>query len=306
MRSALLHLDSALTDQRELARSVSARGGRGVDLRHLGPALRLWSRPWALQRLRARIASDLPAAQGPTLVFSGSGDFHHITPTLLDRAGEAAGHPPVTLVHFDNHPDWVKFANGAHCGSWVGWAARLPNVARVVTVGVCSDDIRRPEGKGADLDLLREDRVELYAYRAPGQAETVAIAGREWPTIAAMGEAAFVDFLPTRIPTTDVYLTIDKDVLQAQDAGTNWDQGRTSLGFLTAMLKRIAEHHRVIGADVVGDWSPAVYGGGILAGLLKQAEALRDQPWSKPGPASPALNEAANLELLELIGSFER
>jgi arginase family enzyme len=277
-----------------------------VDLRHLGPALRLWSRPRALERLRARVASDLPASAGPTLVFSGSGDFHHITPTLLARACEAAGHPPVTLVHFDNHPDWVRFANGAHCGSWVGWAARLPDVARVLTVGVCSDDIRRPQGKGADLELLSEQRVELYAYRAPGGAETVAIAGREWPTIEAMGEGAFLDFLPTRIPTTDVYVTIDKDVLRAVDAGTNWDQGRTSLAFLKAMLTRIGAHHRVIGADVVGDWSPALYGGGLLAGLLKQGEALLDQPWAKPDAAVRAMNELANLELLELIAELDR
>ena len=304
MRTALLHLDSALNDQRQLAQAVSARGGREVDLRHLGPALRLWSRPRALQQLRARIASDLPASAGPTLVFSGSGDFHHITPTLLARACEAAGHPPVTLVHFDNHPDWVKFANGAHCGSWVGWAARLPDVARVVTVGVCSDDIRRPQGKGADLDLVSEQRVELYAYRAPDGAEAVTIAGREWPTIEGMGEGAFLDFLPTRIPTTDVYVTIDKDVLRAADAGTNWDQGRTSLAFLQAMLTRIGAHHRVIGADVVGDWSPALYGGGLLAGLLKQGEALLDQPWTKPGAAARATNELANLELLELIAGL--
>ena len=306
MRTALLHLDTALTSQRRLAQSVSARGGRGVDLRHLGPALRLWSRPWALQRLRSRIASELPAAQGPTLVFSGSGDFHHITPTLLARACEAAGHPPVTLLHFDNHPDWVRFANGVHCGSWVGWAARLPNVARVVTVGVCSDDIRRPHGKSADLDLVSEDRVELYAYRAPDGAASVAVAGREWPTIEAMGEAAFLDFLPTRIPTADVYLTIDKDVLRSEDAGTNWDQGRTSLAFLKAMLSKVGEHHRVIGADVVGDWSPAVYGGGLLAGLLKQGEALMDQPWSRPAPTACAINETANLELLDLIVELGR
>ncbi|MGH6909050.1 MAG: arginase family protein [Phenylobacterium sp.] len=306
MRTALLHLDSALTRQRDLACSVWDRGGRGVDLRHLGPALRLWSRPRALQRLRERVASDLPATQGATLVFSGSGDFHHITPTLLERASEAAGHPPVTLLHFDNHPDWVRFANGAHCGSWVGWAARLPNVARVVTVGVCSDDIDRPEGKGADLDLLSEERVELYAYRAPRGAQTLSLAGHEWPTIAAMGEAAFLDFLPTRIETDAVYLTIDKDVLQAADAGTNWDQGQTSLAFLKAMVARIGAHHRIIGADVVGDWSPAIYGGGPLAGLLKRGEALLDQPWSRPGAATQAMNETANLELLDLIADLDR
>jgi len=306
MRTALLHLDSALSDQRELDLSVRARGGRNLDCRHLGPALRLWSRPTALKRLRARIAAALPAQDGPFLVFSGSGDFHHITPTLLARACEAAGHPPVTLLHFDNHPDWVKFANGAHCGSWVGLAARMPEVARVVTVGVCSADIDRPEGKGADLDLVSDDRMELYAYRAPRGGETVTIAGRAWPTIESMGETAFLDVLPTRIETPCVYVTIDKDVLRAADAGTNWDQGRTSLAFLKAMLSRVGQHHRIIGADVVGDWSPAVYGGGPLASLLKRGEALLDQPWARPNATARALNETANLELLDLIAEFDR
>ena len=306
MRTALLHLDGALEEQRKLTRAVSSHGGRGVDLRDLGPALRLWSRPWALQRFRARVASDLPASEGATLVFAGSGDFHHITPTLLARASEAAGDPPVTLLHFDNHPDWVRFSNGAHCGSWVGWAARLPNVVRVVTVGVCSNDIHRPQAKGADLDLVSEGRVELYAYRAPRGARKVAVADREWSTIEAMGKVAFLDFLPTRIPTKNVYLTIDKDVLRAADAGTNWDQGRTSLAFLKAMLTRIGEHHRVIGADVVGDWSRPVYGGGLLASLLKRGEAMLDQPWSKPQAGARAVNETVNLELLKLIAGFGR
>jgi len=95
-------------------------------------------------------------------------------------------------------------------------------------------------------------------------------------------------------------------VLRSEDAGTNWDQGRTSLAFLKAMLSKVGEHHRVIGADVVGDWSPAVYGGGLLAGLLKQGEALMDQPWSRPAPTACAINETANLELLDLIVELGR
>jgi hypothetical protein len=212
----------------------------------------------------------------------------------------------VPPLHFLNPPDWVRLANPAHFGSRVGGAARLPHVARVVTVGVCSDDIDRPEGKRADLDLLNEGRVELYAYRAPRGGSSIVLAGREWPTIEAMGEAAFLDFLPTRISTAAVYLTIDKDVLRAGDASTNWDQGRTSLAFLKTMLAWIGARHRVIGADVVGDWSPAVYGGGPLAALLKRGEAMLDQPWSRPGAAAQAINEPANLELLELITGLDR
>jgi hypothetical protein len=294
MRAALLHLDDALMQQAALVGQVAVGGGRDLDFRDLGPALRLWSRPKALGRLGARLRRDLPASAGPALVFLGSGDFHHVTPILL------------AVLHFDNHPDWVRFNNGAHCGSWVGSAARMPGVARVITVGVCSSDIHRPSPRRADLDLLREGRLELYAYQAWGGAASVELCGRSWPTIEAMGETAFAAFLPSRVETDAIYITIDKDVLRAADAATNWDQGRTSLDFLKALLTPLIKTHRVIGADVVGDWSQAVYGGGPVAALLKRGEAMLDQPHRRPAPQACAANEPVNLDLLALIGGDGR
>jgi hypothetical protein len=301
MRPALLHLDTALIGQDALAGCVAAAGGRAVEARDLGPALRLWSRPTGIEALRGRLREALPAADGPALVIAGSGDFHHVSPLLLERALEASNAPAVTVLHFDNHPDWVRFENGVHCGSWVGWAARTPKVAKVITVGVCSRDIRGPSPRRADLALISDDRLELYAYREPDGVDAVRLCGREWPTIEAVGEDAFAELLAGRIGTDAVYVTIDKDVLQSSDAATNWDQGRTSLTFLKRLIAPVLANHRLIGADVVGDWSPAVYGGGPLASLMKQGEALLDQPWSKPAPTARAANENVNLELLQLL-----
>lgn len=306
MRPVLLHLDDAFDRQPALAQAVAERGGASLDCRRLGPALRLWGRPADLRRLRRQVFMQLPAFEGPILAFSGSGDFHHITPVLLARACEAAGGPRVTLVHFDNHPDWVTFGNGSHCGSWVGSAARLPQVARVLTVGVCSRDLVRPERKHADLALVREGRVEVYACGNRNGGRTISVAGQEWPTIEGMGEATFAEFLPSRIETEAVYVSIDKDVLCAEEAATNWDQGRTSLAFLKLMLARITERHRLIGADVVGDWSPAVYGDGVISTLLKRGEALLDQPWMRPPARALAAGAEANLELLRLFESLPR
>lgn len=300
MQAALLHLDDALLDQAKLRRAVTAGGGRMLHYRDLGPALRLWSRPAALERLRRRLEHALPASFGPTVVFSGSGDFHHITPLLLERALEAAGQPPVTVLHFDNHPDWVKFSPGAHCGSWVGQAARLPRVARILTVGVCSPDIDGPAAKGADLQIVEAGQVEVYAYRP---CEAVRLCGRSWPTIEAMGETAFADYLPQRIETEAVYLTIDKDLLSPTAAGANWDQGCMTVAFLHTLIARAVAGRRLIGADVVGDWSPATYGGGLVAGLLKRGEAILDQPWRAPPAASLAANQGVNLGLLDHIRS---
>jgi len=303
VRTAVLHLDDALTPQARLREAVCAGGGREIDCRDLGPELRLWTRPSSLQRLRDRLAQALPAGEGPMLVFAGSGDFHHITPTLVARALASAGEREITVVHFDNHPDWVTFEPGAHCGSWVGHVARLPGVAKVVTVGVCSRDIERPEAEGADLQLVRDGKVELYAYGAEsGVAQEIyAAAGRAWPTISGLGEEAFAAYLRERVTTDAVYVTIDKDVLRPEDAGTNWDQGRTSPDLLAALVRAAADGREVVGADVVGDWSAPAYGGGLVNALLKRGEAVLDQPWRPPPPEVRVRNEDVNLMLLELF-----
>jgi arginase family enzyme len=235
------------------------------------------------------------------VVFCGSGDFHHVTPLLLNRALQAQGSAPVTVLHFDNHPDWVRFSPGAHCGSWVGHVARMPQVDRVLTIGVCSDDIHPSRAKGADLQILQTGRVELYAYRPAAAPDAIEMCGHRWPTIAAMGEKAFLNFLPGRIRTKAVYVTIDKDVLAPSEAGTNWDQGCTSVAFLADMLASALEGRRLVGADVVGDWSAPRYGPGLVASLLKRAEAALDQPRGAPAAGILAANETVNLALLDQL-----
>jgi len=303
MRAVILQLDGALEPQTELQRAALQGGGRLLSARDLGPALRLWSSAATLAGLRWRLAADLPAGEAE-VVFAGSGDFHHITPLLIERA-MGASDEPTTVLHFDNHPDWVRHARGRHCGSWVGRAARMPGVARVVTVGVCSPDVGRGRAREGDLALLAEGRLALYAWTAPDGGEAVVLDGRAWPTIESLGEAAFLDLLAASITTKALYVTVDKDVLRPEDAMTNWDQGRASLDFVVAAIRRAGAGRRVVGADVVGDWSAPVYGGGRMARMLKRGEALIDQPWRRPAPeAARVVNEAANLRLLDLFAEL--
>ena len=266
--------------------------------------MRLWARASSLEALRERLGEiAAPTAEG-LLVFAGSGDFHHVTPLLIERAAAMAGEP-LTILHFDNHPDWVRHARGRHCGSWVGEAARLPGVAKIITIGVCSPDIGRKGSRRGDLALIGEDRLDLYAWQAPDGGEEVALEGRSWPTIAALGEAAFIERLAAEIPTRALYVTIDKDVLAADDAVTNWDQGRASVDFLIATIIAAADGRHVLGADVVGDWSSPIYGDGPVDRMLKQGEAMFDQPWKRPEPsAASVLNEAVNLRLLGLFSGL--
>ncbi|WP_372784256.1 arginase family protein [Phenylobacterium sp.] len=304
MRPLILQLDDALDRQDALTGRVRAEGGQVLAARDLGPAMRLWSRASTLVALRSRLGEiAAPAADG-LLVFAGSGDFHHVTPLLVARAAAAADEP-VTVLHFDNHPDWVRQARGRHCGSWVGEAARLSGVAKVITIGVCSPDIGRKGSQRGDLALIDEDRLDLYAWRAPDGGGEVALESRSWPTISAMGEAAFIARLAAEIPTRAIYVTIDKDVLAAEGAVTNWDQGQASVDFLIEAITAAASGRRVVGADVVGDWSAPVYGDGPVAWALKRGEAFLDQPRTRPEPAAAsALNEAVNLRLLDLFSGL--
>ena len=300
IRPMFLRLDGALSDQPSLARRLHESDGLIVEATDLGPALRLWTRPATMMALADRLR-QCTRAGGRDIVFAGSGDFHHATLLLLTRAIEAAQAEQTTLVHFDNHPDWVRFDNGVHCGSWVARAARLRRVARVITVGVCSSDIDRPKAKSADLSIISEGRLELYPYFAPRGQKALRLCGRQWPSISSLGETAFTDLLAERVEADNLYITVDKDVLLATDAVTNWDQGQTRLEFLLNMISAICAKSRLIGADIVGDWSPQIFGG-FASALLKHGEALMDQPWRRPNRmGAAAINEHTNLTLLETL-----
>jgi hypothetical protein len=225
-----------------------------------------------------------------------------MTPLLLRRALTAANDPPVTVIHFDNHPDWVRFEDGLHCGSWVARAARMAEVERILTVGVCSKDVHKPASKGADLSIVRDGKVEVYPYREPSGRPELEVCGRSWPSLEALGERPFAELLRSRIATEAVFVTIDKDVLRAEDAATNWDQGGMAVEQLERLVRYLTGGHRLIGADVVGDWSTPNFGGGAMASMLKRGEALIDQP-QPPADLNQASarNEDVNLRLLDLL-----
>ncbi|WHZ20210.1 MAG: Arginase [Rhodanobacteraceae bacterium] len=247
-----------------------------VNLRDLGPALRLWSRTKNIAAARARIAAA--GDPRPSITFLGSGDFHHLAALLIERVAE-----PFSVLHFDNHPDWVRLAPRWHCGSWINRVLALPNVQRVVTAGPCSDDLVDPGRKGGNLGALDSGRLALFPWRhAPSRARR-RIAdgpGHAWRDGRIhwrnLGERQLEDAMAVvldAIPTEAVWITIDKDVLPEREALTNWDQGQMPLSALIAMLRAAGARKRVLGADICGEYSPPRHGN-----WLKRIEARLDQP----------------------------
>lgn len=312
MQLLLLHLDDALERQPEFVRSCLAADGRELNCKEEGRAVRLWGQHQVLENISRKIARHFaPAGKEPQICFMGSGDFHHMTALLIKdvlKRHDVA----TTLIHIDNHPDWVNFRNGMHCGSWVNNVHGHRNIAKIITVGVCSSDLANPERKGANLRWLRAGKLELYPYdHEPSR--VVADYGKgasyrqiggaiHWNCISTLGEQGFLDRLLSRIETKSVYLTIDKDVLTDDDAVTNWDQGRMRMAYLLSLICEIGRRHQIIGADVVGDYSSPRYGGNPLAWMVKRVEIAIDQPRGRRSTkATENLNSAANHALLEVL-----
>lgn len=301
MRSLLLHLDDALLLQEGLNVLPDAIS---IDAREIGPNLRLWSRPKALNQLRALLDNKLSNIKQPILTFMGSGDFHHISALLIERLLKNKPDKPITIIHFDNHPDWVKFNNGLHCGSWASYVAGLDGINKVISIGMCSDDMLDAHKKYANLDRIRDNKIVPFALKKFDNRDLI-IDGSKYNTIEEIGEENLIKQIRDLVKGSDIYLTIDKDVLSEDAAATNWDQGELELETMFDWLMGILEGNKLIGADIVGDVSVPSYGKNIISNITKTIESKMDQPNIKNiSPDDINLNCQTNLKIYQFLSQF--
>ncbi|OYZ83177.1 MAG: hypothetical protein B7Y12_00100 [Rhizobiales bacterium 24-66-13] len=300
-RFHVIDLDGSLPAQEPLRRRIDAGTATRIDAVDLAGRLRIVASRRALRRLAARLPPAERSA-GATVTFYGSGDFHHLTAGLVAALDEA-----VTIVHFDNHPDWVRFPATHNCGAWVNRALSLRQVNKVVTIGPCSSDLVRPELQFANLAAVRDGRIALYPWRHPpsrvwgryGHTRCYRQEGEHlhWRNLAEESWTDFLDELVEEIPTRAVWITIDKDVLARGDALTNWDQGALPLGHLLAAVERLAGTHRIAGVDVCGDWSEPRFSDPFRALLAR----FDHPPAQHPSATDLAVNARVNAELIDLF-----
>ncbi|WP_342359528.1 arginase family protein [Terrarubrum flagellatum] len=273
-----------------------------VDARDLAPRLRIVASRGALRSLDARL--NEAASQGANIFFLGSGDFHHLAFPLLRRFDQR-----VTVIHFDNHPDWVRFPGSVNCGSWINKALALSHVEKIITIGPSGDDLAQPELKTANLEAIRQGRLEVHAWRAAEtklwgaavDAPGVRTEGGRlvWRNLANESWSDFLDDLCARLPDCGLWLSIDKDVVGADEAITNWDQGGMSLDHVVEAIEKLAAHRPILGADICGDYSPPRFRDPFRAFL-----SYTDRPNSRPSPINAtAVNDTANRRL---FNAFEK
>ncbi|MFG1424837.1 hypothetical protein [Roseixanthobacter glucoisosaccharinicivorans] len=305
MRMRVVDLDGAVAAQAPVQGWLDTVGGDLTFARDLAPRLRLLANRAALRALGERLGP----AEPNEIYFYGSGDFHHLSLLLIARLDR-----PVSIVHFDNHPDWTRWPRSINCGSWVCRALDLPQVERVVTIGPCSPDLLSPQFKGADLAALRAGRLEVHplasartfyagpAFETPGAFATAGTSreGMRWRGVEEGDWLGRIDAIARSLPDTPVWITLDKDVLGADEAITNWDQGRLTLDQVHAAVALIAHRRRVLGMDVCGDYSPD-RGSGLVRALLAYGDRTqRPVPAQEPNP----INARTNLRILRTMESI--
>ncbi len=297
MRVIVADLDGSLTAQAPLAARIADGRARLVALADEAPALRIVARRKALDHFTYAIG---PAGTEPEVVFYGSGDFHHLTAGLLLRHER-----PLTVIHFDNHPDWVLYPRTFNCGAWVNRALDMAHVGRVITLGPCSGDLVRPELQMANLGALRSGRLELYPWRhdpsrvlghyGDGPDRRQRGGYLHWRQLSGEDWAGFLDALIARLPPDALYITIDKDALSHADAATNWDQGEMRLEHVLLAVKKLAAARPIVGIDVCGDYSPPRFTDPFRAVL-----AYFDHPrLAEPSAEDLRVNAVTNATLLD-------
>jgi len=242
----LLHRDVTLLnfdDVYSRQRRLARMADEWIEMNDIGE-----TNLFCTDRARAEIIRRLSRRKGRGITFIGNGNYHYVTYFFMREIKE-----PFSLILFDNHTD-AKLPEDLSglltCGSWVNEAVKLPNVKKVFLIGV-----------DAERELpLREYRDKIVL----------------WPVSGDEGE------LISAIPTKNVYISIDKDVLDRNFAATNWDHGTMHLRNLLKILRTIIRKKHVLGMDVCGELPVA------------PAEA-----WCHTHQLR--LNERANLAILESV-----
>ena len=220
-------------------------GLRRVEAREWGPRLRFSAPPRLVERFYREFAPRFAR-----FVVYGSGDFHYLSALWVRRVTE-----PITLVSFDNHPDWAITPPRWAAGAWVNRALELPQVERVSVWGCGNFECWWPANLLGNGRAERAGKLEVHPWaddRPPQdrQRRGAILRGNWRDKFSAFASA---------LSGAAVYVTIDIDCLVADEAVTNWENGGFTIVDLEWALSELWRSARIVGGDICGAYSPAQY-----------------------------------------------
>ena len=215
------------------------------DVRAWGPRLRFSAPRDVVEEFYEHVKDRLAA-----YTLYGSGDFHHLTALWIRRVAE-----PITLISFDNHPDWDTRPPRWACGGWINRALELPWVERASVWGCANFEMDFPWRLFGNRAALRSGRLTIHPWaRRPGRPGRGRFAGmtpENW-------RERFRRFSESLAPRR-VYVTIDIDCLRADEAVTNWENGLFQADDLVWALTTLRRSTCLVGGDVCGAYSVPAY-----------------------------------------------
>ena len=259
----------------------AAQGAEYLDARQWGPRLR-FSAPRAEME---KFYGEVKAKLAPFTLY-GSGEFHHLSALWLRQFRE-----PLTLVSFDNHPDWDVRPPHWGCGGWVNRALELPHVQSASVWGCGNFEFNWPHRMFANHRALGDGKLAVHVWKER-MSETVR---EHWPVISRDDWREQFTAFAAKLGGRKVYVTIDTDCLRLEDAVTNWEQGLFTAEDIAAALGDLRGNGaQIIGGDICGAWSQPEY-----ARWKQRFAAGFDRP--KLPPVEPADARALNSRSLAVL-----
>ena len=214
----------------------------------------------------------LRQAQGPSSIstpgihFFDNGNYHYMSKLWTDTVQE-----PFDLVVFDHHPDMQppRFEGILSCGGWIKEVLEHNRfVQNVVVIGVADH-------------LIEEIQQDLSQANAAEILNRVTFIRESELKNLQDNLSSFVCSKHASVLSSNLYISIDKDALNTQEAATNWDQGSLTFEQLAEALQVLARNRKILGVDICGERS-------------------RDMGFEDTA-AADALNNALNKKLFHLL-----
>ena len=248
-----------------------------VDCRAWGPRLRYSTTAKAMESFYETMREKMAA-----FTLFGSGDFHHLSALWIRRIAE-----PFTLVSFDNHPDWDIRPPRWCCGTWINRALNLPTVERVAIWGCGNFELNWPGYLYVNRRALREKRVAVWPWterlKTSGRRRWLGMTSANW-------RAQFCEFAHG-LSGQNVYVTVDLDCLDEEQAATNWEHGLFTAEDLRWAIGELSANGTIVGGDLCGAFSAQRY-----ARWPQRLAARFDHP-----PETRERDLSANLRAFEII-----
>ena len=202
----------------------------------------------------------------PQIHFFDNGNYHYMSKLWTDSIRE-----PFDLVVFDHHPDMQppRFEGILSCGGWIKEVLDNNKFVQNVTVIGVADHL---------VEEIREDLTQANA--AEILSRVTIIRESELNTLPQNLSSRVCNELAS-IHSSSLYISIDKDALNTQEAATNWDQGSLTFEQLAETLQALAQNRKILGIDICG-------------------ERARDMGFEDTA-AADALNNTLNEKLYNLI-----